>query len=117
MKIVHLCLASFYADGYSYQENMLPKFHRQLGYEVAIIASDDTFDHQGRFTAYRGERDYRNEYDIPVRRLPCRSPGKIYRILRRYQGVKESLIQAAPDILFIHGCQFSDIDKVAKYVR
>ncbi|WP_405356765.1 glycosyltransferase [Ruminococcus sp.] len=116
-KVVHLCLANFYTDGYSYQENMLPKFHQKLGYETAIIASLDTFNKAGQFVQYSGDLVYRNEYDIPVRRLPYRSPEKLYRILRRYQGVREALEQAKPDMLFIHGCQFSDIDIVADYLK
>lgn len=47
MKILHLCLANFYIDNYSYQENMLPKFHKKLGYEVEIIASMQSFDRNG----------------------------------------------------------------------
>lgn len=116
-KVVHLCLANFYTDGYSYQENMLPKFHQKLGYETEIIASLDTFNKAGQFVQYSGDLVYRNEYDIPVRRLPYRSPEKFYRILRRYQGVREALEQAKPDMLFIHGCQFSDIDIVADYLK
>lgn len=116
-KVVHLCLANFYTDGYSYQENMLPKFHQKLGYETEIIASLDTFNKAGQFVQYSGDLVYRNEYDIPVRRLPYRSPEKLYRILRRYQGVREALEQAKPDMLFIHGCQFSDIDIVADYLK
>ena len=36
MKIVHLCLGCFYIDNYSYQENMLPKFHkeRDMGWKL-----------------------------------------------------------------------------------
>ena len=116
-KTVHLCLANFYSDGYSYQENMLPKFHRVLGHEVEIIASLDTFNKEGRFVQYTGDQAYNNEYGIPVRRLNYRSPGKIYRILRRYTGVKAALENAKPDTLFIHGCQFSDIDVVADYLK
>lgn len=116
-KVVHLCLANFYTDGYSYQENMLPKFHQKLGYETEIIASLDTFNKAGQFVQYSGDLVYRNEYDIPVRRLPYRSPEKLYRILRRYQGVREALEQAKPDMLFIHGCQFSDIDIVTDYLK
>ena len=116
-KVVHLCLANFYTDGYSYQENMLPKFHQKLGYETEIIASLDTFNKAGQFVQYSGDLAYRNEYDIPVRRLPYRGPEKLYRILRRYQGVREALEQAKPDMLFIHGCQFSDIDIVADYLK
>ena len=116
-KVVHLCLANFYSDGYSYQENMLPKFHQKLGYETAIIASLDTFNKAGQFVQYSGDLVYRNEYGIPVRRLPYRSPEKLYHILRRYQGVREALEQAKPDMLFIHGCQFCDIDIVADYLK
>ena len=37
MKIVHLCLGCFFPDNYSYQENMLPKFHKELGYDVKVL--------------------------------------------------------------------------------
>ena len=37
MKIVHLCLCSFFPDNYSYQENLLPKYHKRLGYDVEVI--------------------------------------------------------------------------------
>ena len=43
MKIMHLMLSSFYIDNYSYQENLLPKYHKKLGYEVEIVASLFTF--------------------------------------------------------------------------
>lgn len=48
MKVVHLCLGCFFPDNYSYQENMLPKFHKQLGYDVEVIASLATFDKNGK---------------------------------------------------------------------
>ncbi|MFJ1322714.1 hypothetical protein ACILDT_06845 [Capnocytophaga canis] len=37
MKIVHLCLSSFYIDDYSYQENMLPKYHHNMGFECVLL--------------------------------------------------------------------------------
>lgn len=116
-RIVHMCLANVYADGYSYQENMLPRFHQTLGYEVEIIASDETFDNNGQFTDHRGKREYLNEYGIPVRRLAYQKPVKIYRTLRRYQGTYSSLEETDPDIIFIHGCQFMDADIVADYLK
>ena len=48
MKVVHLCLGSFFPDNYSYQENMFPKFHKQLGYDVEVIASLVSFDKNGK---------------------------------------------------------------------
>lgn len=48
MKVVHLCLGSFYPDNYSYQENLLPKFHKELGHCVEVIASTQSFDENGK---------------------------------------------------------------------
>ena len=117
MKVVHLCLGAFYPDGYSYQENMLPKFHKQLGYEVEVIASTQSFDEHGKKCFLNNAGSYQNEYDIKVVRLPYKSGKKIWKKLKRYQGTYDALENAAPDILFIHGGQFLDIDQVVKYVR
>ncbi len=117
MKVVHLCLASFYPDNYSYQENMLPKFHKELGYDVEVIASTQSFDEHGKVCFLPETGTYRNEYDIPVTRLPYRSGNRIWKKLKRYVGVYEALEKAAPDVLFIHGGQFLDVDQVVKYLQ
>ena len=117
MKILHLCLANFYSDGFAYQENELPKFHKALGHEVEIVASPATFNTKGEFTEYSGKPSYINENGIPVTRLRYKEPVKVWRILRRYRGTMEALELAAPDVLFIHGCQFSDADVVVDYVK
>ena len=117
MKVVHLCLGCFFPDNYSYQENMLPKFHKQLGYDVEVIASLVTFDKDGKGTYYPEARVYQNEYDIKVTRLDYKNPLKVYRKLKRYIGTYEALEKAKPDILFIHGCQFLDMDIVVKYLK
>ena len=117
MKVVHLCLGSFYPDNYSYQENLLPKFHKELGYAVEVIASTHSFDKNGD-TCYLIEiGTYQNEYDIKVTRLAYKSRNKIWKKLKRYQGTYKALENAAPDILFIHGGQFLDIDQVVKYLK
>ena len=77
MKIVHLCLGAFFPDGYSYQENMLPKFHQKMGYDVEVIASLVTFDKDGHFTLYPQAKTYRNEYRIRVTRLDYKKPRKL----------------------------------------
>lgn len=117
MKVVHLCLGCFFPDNYSYQENMLPKFHKQLGYEVEVIASLVTFDKDGNVTYLKNGSVYQNEYDIKVTRLDYKKPEKVYRKLKRYIGAYEALEKANPDILFIHGCQFLDMDVVLKYIK
>ena len=116
-KVVHLCLACFFPDGYSYQENMLPKFHKQLGYDVEVIASLFTFDKNGEGTYIEKPSVYRNEHDIQVTRLAYRAPVRVYRKLKRFIGLAEALEKAAPDIIFMHGCQFLDIDVVVRYLK
>lgn len=39
-KIVHVCLCGPVTDGWSYQDNLLSKYHKELGYEVSIITSE-----------------------------------------------------------------------------
>lgn len=116
MKLLHICLASFYIDNYSYQENMLPKYHKDLGFDVEILASLDSFDEQGKMCYLKEATSYLNEYNIPVTRLNYRK-GRVNRKLRLYQGTYEALVKIKPEIIFIHGCQFHDIRKVIKFLK
>lgn len=117
MKIVHLCLCSFFPDGFAYQENMLPKFHKQQGHDVEVIASLVTFDEHGKPTLMDKPSAYINEHGIPVTRLDYKAPKKLFSVLRRYEGFEAALEKAAPDIIFVHGCQFLDVDVVARYAK
>ncbi|MCQ2754260.1 MAG: glycosyltransferase [bacterium] len=117
MKIVHICLACFFPDGFSYQENMLPKFHKQLGYDVEVIASLYTFDKNGNGTEYKKAESYINEYKIPVTRLDYKKPKNINRFFKRFIGLKKALSISKPDIIFIHGCQFLDIGIIVSYAK
>jgi glycosyltransferase involved in cell wall biosynthesis len=117
MKVVHLCLGSFYPDNYSYQENLLPKYHKKLGYDVEVIASTQSFDEHGKVCYLDNIGTYQNEYDIKVTRLPYKSGNKIWKKLKRYIGTFDAISNAHPDILFIHGGQFLDIDQVVKYLK
>ena len=38
-KIVHVCLCGPFSDGFSYQENILTKYHARMGLEVHVITS------------------------------------------------------------------------------
>ena len=116
MKVLHVCLANFYIDNYSYQENMLPKFHKKMGLDVEIIASLVSFDENGKSCLLESNGSYFNEYGIPVIRLEYRKSIASKR-LRLYEGTYESISNAKPDLIFIHGCQFLDIKYVIKYIK
>ena len=122
MKIVHLMLGCFYIDNHSYQENMLPKYHKELGHDVEIIASTLSFDKNGDACNVEARR-YVNEYGILVTRLPYKKllnkqfERKIGKFFRIYDGFQRTLEKSNPDILFIHGCQFCDINIVVNYLK
>lgn len=117
MKIVHLCLGAFFPDNYSYQENMLPKFHKKQGFDVEVIASLETFDKDGKPSCYSEARQYINENGVLVTRLDYKEPKKLYRKLKRFSGFKEALEKSKPDIIFIHNVQFLDVDTVVSYLK
>ena len=96
---------------------MLPKYHKRLGHEVSVVASLQTFDKNGNIDYIERGSEYRNEYNIPVIRLDYKKPKKLYQKLKRFVGVYEALEKTAPDILFIHGCQFIDIGVVVQYLK
>ncbi|MDR3586074.1 MAG: glycosyltransferase family 4 protein [Desulfosporosinus sp.] len=118
MNLLHLCISNYYIDNYSYQENLLPKYHKLNGYNVSIIASLKTFDANGNPSFLEKGSSYINEYGIPVTRLNYKSPFKsISKQTRSCEGTYEAIARVAPDIIFIHGCQFLDMYQVVKYVK
>lgn len=116
MKILHICLTGIFTEGFSYQENLIVKYHRLAGYEVEVAASRVVRDNSGGTTEYSGEQSYTDVLGVTIHRLQYRSPAKIYRTLRRYVGLREVLENSSSDVIFIHGCQFLDIDVIADYV-
>ncbi|HRC81391.1 MAG TPA: glycosyltransferase family 4 protein [Sedimentibacter sp.] len=116
MKILHLCLGNFYIDNFSYQENMLPKFHKKMGLDVEIIASLVSFDKDGNPCYLKKAGTYINEYGIPVTRLKFKK-SLFSKRLRIFEGLYEALSKSKPDIIFIHNCQFLDIKEVVKYAK
>lgn len=117
MKIVHLCLGNFYVDNHTYQENLLPKAHKQLGYEVEIIAGTLGFDKESSKFNSTKIGNYVNEFGIQVTRLPYLWNCKISKLLRLYRGVYKCLDKAQPDIIFIHNCQFTDINIIVSFLK
>ncbi len=95
---------------------MLPKFHKDLGYDVEIIASLETFDKNGKGCILEKGSSYLNEYGIPVTRLDFKDAFLAAK-LKRYVGVQEAIAKSRPDIIFIHGCQFMEIGEIVRYCR
>ena len=118
MKIVHLCLGNYFADNYSYQENLLPKYHVRMGYEVTVMASLFVFDHQGKGSYLPGPIEYDSGGDgFHVIRLANPKPVKFNRFFRRFEGLYEKLEREAPDIIFSHNVSYADTVAVRRYLK
>lgn len=88
-----------------------------MGHDVEIIASLDTYDASGVGSVMSsGQESYINANGIKVSRLDYKHSGKM-RKLRKYIGLRCALENSRPDLLFVHGCQFGDMDIVVNYLR
>mgnify|MGYP002863563006 CR=1 FL=1 len=118
MKILHLCLSCFYIDNYSYQENMLPKYHVLQGHEVQVLASLVSFDNKGNPCLIEHESEYMASDNYKVIRTNYKRPFYFFnKIFRRYNNVFNHISNFSPDIIFIHDCQFWDIFEVIKFIK
>lgn len=117
MKIVHLCLSNFFIDNYSYQENMLTKYHVKMGHEVTVIASAFSFDEYGKgcFLPVPSERIDDNGYKVI--RLAYKEPLKLNRTLRRYKNFYDTLAAEQPDVIFTHGVAMAEVNTLVRYIR
>ena len=117
MKIVHLCLSCFFIDNYSYQENMLPKYHVKMGHEVTVIASLVSFNREGKPCLLSSPSERIDENGYKVIRLGYKVPVRTNKVLRRYQGLYKALVNAQPDIIFTHGVALGDATTIVKYLK
>ncbi len=115
-KIVHICLNSLFTDGWTYQDQMLSKYHKKLGYDVSVITSHWINDDKGKIVW--DERDnYINLDGIKVKRLNMIGKDNFHRKLKKFKGFYDCLVLEKPDIIFIHNISFVDIARVVKYAK
>lgn len=118
MKILHLCLANFYIDGYNYQENVLPRINKEDGHEVRIIASTETFTDNVTF-GYVEPAEYMTEYGVPIKRLPYVKLGNEMLTVkfRKYPHLYEEIKAFHPDVIMCHALSFWSLLDVIRYVK
>ncbi len=116
MRLVHVCLSGIYTDGFSYQENILSKYHARMGYSVSIIASQLAYNSEGHIVVC-SESDYVNADGVHIYRLQTGFLSSISGKLRVFRGFLRLLSVLNPDIVFCHGCQSIDNYRVVHYKR
>ena len=120
MKVLHICGACFYKENMGYQENLLPKMHKKLGYETHIVAMAQISSDDGTFKY--AEYDYINDVGIPVhiikyKKFQLNLLNRLAVILKVYDDLYKKIDEISPDIIFVHGGQFYSIRDVREYVK
>ena len=116
MKIVHVCLCGPVTDGWSYQDNLLPKYHKILGNDVTVITSKWVWGNDGNLF-YFDKTNYLNDDNVKMIRLNTKRKKVFAAKFKRYEALQKALETEKPDVLFIHGCQFLDIKVVVNYLK
>lgn len=118
MKILHLCLANFYIDNYTYQENILSRINHEDGHDVRILASTETFVDNAHL-GYVEPSEYVTEYGVPIKRLPYVKVGSgfVTHKFRAYPHLYEEIAAFAPDVIFCHELQFWSVQDVIRYKK
>jgi glycosyltransferase involved in cell wall biosynthesis len=102
MKVVHF--SPIYIDGWGYQDNLLPKYFKEMGHDVCVISLK-------RLPNYiKHENIFKDRYfidEVEIRRINvlCFLSSNLFFTKRLYK----TLIEKNPKILFHHGISFPSL--------
>lgn len=104
MKIVHVCICSHvFCETYAYQDNLLPKYHKKLGHDVAIIAPVYSgFDKSTNQILQSPAGDSMMQNGIKLVRLKASLPCKLNQHIHQFKGLYKALENENPDLIFAH---------------
>lgn len=117
MKILHIAPNAPYNEGWSYQENLLPKYQAWLGNDVTLIISNTT--HEGSRVVETKEETFRSKGGFKVIRLKRRKMNipKIGSLFAKLENLYSYLLNLKPDFVFFHGLQSYSILDVIRYKK
>ncbi len=109
MRIVHI--NAHYQDGLGYQDYYLGKEMQKMGHEVHFVTSDRHFDYPDYEKTvqhiigpkHQGVGVFKNEYGIPIHRLPIiewlkKATSRIW-----LKGFRQKIFELKPDYVIVHG--------------
>lgn len=116
MKIIHVAPNSPYEEGWSYQENLLPKYQTKLGHQVTLVVS--TQRHTDPIKAGGPCEDYQSDNDFRVIRKPITFfPVPFLHRALRYLKVYQILCAEKPDVIFHHGLISPTVRQAVRYKK
>ena len=116
MKIVHVCFSGVVTDGFSYQENLLSKFHVKQGHSVSLITSEWIFNTKGEVVKTDCV-NYINEDGVHVIRLKMKKETPYSVKFKSYSGLFKAFVEEAPEIIFVHCPQFLEMPEIVRYAK
>lgn len=116
MKILHITPNAPYNDYWGYQDNLLPKYQKKLGYDVSIIVP--TLTHDNGIIVNTGEADYVLKDGVRVIRKKYHDYHlSIINQLFTKIDIIDILYELKPDFIFFHGLISATIFDVIKYKK
>lgn len=116
MKVIHICLAGLFMDGWGYQDNMIAKYHVSFGYDVTVITNQWVYDQEGNYV----KTDKTEEVDrwgVKIVRIPIKHDKPYVSKLKQYVGLYENIKKIQPDVIFLHSSQIRDVDDLIRYKK
>lgn len=114
-KLLHISLNGPYTSGFTYQDNLLPKYHARLGFDVTILVPNWQFGKDGELEMAAVGDSF--DGNVHVVRIGTKSSKGITDKFKTYPTLFDELNKADPDIIFVHGCQFRDTRIIIEYVK
>lgn len=109
MNIVHVSTNSSYTEGWSYHENLLPKYHGKLGNKVSLIVVNKSRPNQALVTVPESDFDSVDGFHVYYR--------KIKRGFLSVMEIYPLLCELNPDVIFFHGMNSASILQAVKYKK
>lgn len=116
MNILDICVNAPFNIGFSYQENLLPKYHKLNGNNVTVLAPEYEYSDDGKVCKSTVSSCIDSD-GVTVKRIAIRGGKSITARLKRFVNLYGEIEEANPDIIFCHLFQFLDLDQIVKYVK
>lgn len=114
MKIINICVNLPYTDGFTYQENLLPKYHKINGHDVYVLASDYVYNTKGKIEK-TNPGIYADKDGLKVIRLESKK--YFIKNFMKYDNFYNTICEIKPDIIYCHLFQFLDIADLIRYKK
>lgn len=117
MKILHVCIASAFTEGMTYQENLLIDEMCRMGHEVTVVSDANMYDSGSIIEVPEGS--YKLDCGAKlIRKKYINFFGKfVSSKIRAIKGLYDLTIEIEPDVIFHHGLQSYEMLTLRKYVK